>query len=317
METPTRRIRKKDPDTPYEYKKRCKDIPTCYDMVWDIPMKANFSGISRNNELVTEWIIDYFKRKKMTPVSSRIYIDNTYGLDIMFNYKTWVKFLKTSIFSKKLGVVPIVYKNNTIVHALLFFIDTRMKKKIDVYFIDSNGGSIKHNKDLEEIYDVSKRWILGEIKRNITTPFQMNDKVSSYILKTPILNDKKSSYMRHVDKIEEFDIIDKDEGFCQPWTYVILLDILCAPSQILKKDHYVRLLEESSGAYEYEEQQDYSRLIFMRTIMFWISKNMFNPRNKLYKKIIKNWKGELVFEDYSKIDTKHFYVYRGEHVAFV
>jgi hypothetical protein len=88
------------------------------------------------------------------------------------------------------------------------------------------------------------------------------------------------------------DVVDFDSGFCQPWTYVIMLDVLCAPQTALTRSHFSQLFRDAGGTSESEE--DYSRLMFIRAVLAWLAEHMFDLKDPFYKQTRASWPGDTL-----------------------
>lgn len=320
MQTPPfDRNKKNMVSTPDSYRKRCKDIPHATDMLWKVPKKANFHSMVKNYVLVIQWLMNHFKRKYSLAVAPSVTIEDYYNeenVTVTTDDQKWIKFARYAIFEKKFGVVAFVYKSNDFAHAIMSFVDARQKEKVVVYFIDPNGDETALDYDIAPIFKISRTWIQLAIEKWVLKPIGVKKNISTFMLKSPNVNFSKSSFMKTLDESNNYSFIETDKGFCQPWTFALMIDVLCAQEHVLSRDHFVRLYKRAGGGYINEQSRAYSRLMFLRATMSWIAEHMFDPNDRLYKTTIENWEGNAVFSSDNK-QMDNFIVYRGDNIAFV
>lgn len=231
--------------------------------------------VSRNHAVI-RWLCRYFGtyHRWLVGPDVEIKIRSNGSSFLLYDGKrdidTYQKFLRKIYSRKRAGVVSCGWRFKDDAHAFVLFITPNLKG----YIVDPNGSEFVVKGHAKHFYTMFRRRLT---ERSLDfDPFNNILSLEKiFILKTLDVNFNKTKDMDRIDKELGIHIEEEIGGYCQPWTYVILLDILCSGTLVLRNDHFTRLYTDAGGGFEEEEKRNYCRLIFMRATMTWIAKRMF------------------------------------------
>ena len=304
----------KDPSrnvmTSIAYQERCGEIPTAFETTRRIHSKADFTGFSAslNVKLVGEWLVKYFSKRKQVLIGPdfTVHERSFESVDFWYDSSDMKSFVRTVCVKRKLGITTCGFADEHMNgHAVLCVWDgTISNDRLNVYFIDPSGSNewsqrfVKHCR-LHFSYKI-QRYLINS--KSVKSSFSIH----TYTVNTPDLNDNYTIYMESRDRQENLhEIKDSVEGFCQPWVYVFLIDVMCTKKLFLSRGHYYRMYSRSGGESKSKREQQYKRLLYLRHVMSWISDNMFNPKDSMFEKNMANWRGNIPINpfDYSDYVT--------------
>jgi hypothetical protein len=307
-------------NTAKEYRKRCPAFPRP-GSVYHLPSRANFEPMSGNQIAVSRWLMSHARTVSdgediVIAPDLEIEIDPSHGIaqQITSDMPSLQHFYKRVILESKLGLLSFVYRRLSFssmskewVHAIPCIVDARdsseqdgMQGSVQCYFVDPTGSEvIDTDPDFASSHRILRKVIRKHITEFVLSPLQLHSNVRTFLLKSPVLNDHKTETMSRMDAMNGLHIQDNDDGFCQPWAYIIMLDVICAPRSFLRKNHFKRLWEEAGGKGLDEENRRYSRLLYVRMVLSWIASQM-----QPFKNI--GWKGPVPFsEKYQVVTLSH------------
>jgi hypothetical protein len=303
---PTRPPRGRLEGTRAQQQHRCAHIPAAWHSVWHVPHKADFRAFSNlEAHVVMRWLIGYVRRTRAMAVAPLLTVDRDTGElvhDVMLADETrWYRrFVERVVGKRELGLAPFGFYNAREGHATLCLVDARpmrrTKGRIDLYFVDPNGTDAGTRADMS-LYRMATRHLRERLQELYFLPHRVQPIVRATMLNVPPLNSKKSHYMRTRDFELGLHIRDENDGFCALWTYALILDVVCAPDRALSRDHFARLHARAGGDDPDPRERDYARLQFLRALLTWMTRRMFDRRDPHYAELVRDWDGPRVFAD--------------------
>lgn len=276
-------------------------MPQASDLLWRVPRVANFKLMSTQYVVTVEWIMEHFRRKRtdvlVAPHMTVSVVDDPMHPSHRFNEELWKRFLRKLVLSsKRMGVAAFVYEHrrDRWAHAFVCLFEVT-KSRVDVYFIDPNGRQSAFGRLLGPAFAYLRQAVVRLIHSWVLKPARLSadyKAVRTMILDTPDMNAGKTKDMYARDaRLGLQGLKDMDGGFCQPWTYVLMLDMLCAPQAALTRNHFTRIWQQAGGTSGSEAAREHSRLMFLRAVLTWLVEHMFDPRHALYAKTRARWGG--------------------------
>ena len=301
-----------------EHDRLCRDIPASWDRVWFVYENANFERMVNNYPVVIDWLSAHMRRKKkhLIAPSMDVFQMQPDGPIVTrhIDQDGWMAFTRHLVTSRTIGVAPMVWRTPRMAHSIVCFVDGRRRRRVDVYFVDPNGYRAAFKAITDHGYKSVRTAMVNTLRQSLLRVSRGGEyAVRSWVLKTPPLNNIKTEAMRLRDEQLGFDVIDEDAGFCEPWTYALMLDMLCAPSQVLTVGHFKRLFDRAGGQSEDPLERDHTRLMYLRAVLSWIARLMFNPSDPNYKNTMQRWKGEHILSSCSG-RLRMFAVDRGKDI---
>ena len=176
-------------------------------------------------------------------------------------------------------------------HAVICIFDSQtLKDRTNVYFIDPNGNNSRWTKPfVSQCRTFFNHWN-GWLIRNGMSEYHS---IHTYTLNTPSMNQGYTDYMEYRDKQENFRILDEWGGFCQPWTYVYLIDVMCTKQLFTTQNHFLRLYQRAGGTSNSSEERQYTRLMYLRQVLVWIWDNMTDAQLQ-YDRVTSNGLGNCL-----------------------
>jgi hypothetical protein len=308
---------RREENTGKEYRRRCPSFPRPH-TVYRLPSRADFEPMSGNQVAVSRWLMLYARtvsngKDILVAPDVEVVVDHSSDsvTEISSDPSSLQEFYRRVVLDSKLGLLSFVYRRlpnpshpREWVHAIACIVDARdaseqggMEGSVQCYFVDPTGNEIlAADADFASSHRMLRKVVRQQIADFVFSSLDVRPSVRTFVLRTPDLNDHKTLTMNEMDAQIGLHIQDHDPGFCQPWVYIILLDVICAPNSFLRKNHFQRLWDEASGNDPDPEVRRYIRLLYVRVVLSWIVVQMRPTRQT-------GWKGRIPFSETTRFVT--------------
>lgn len=242
--------------------------------MWRVPRTGDLYAVVRRHVEVTRWLVKQARRPvgpEVRLVGNRI---GTYRLRL--DERRWATFLSKVYTARDVGVVGAWWSVPGNAHAIVILVDARVAPRLHLYLVDPNGEDFSRDPDFEALYGAFRRELVATSRRVVARWLLLSKPhaVHSFMLHVPAINSGVTDDMRRRDRPYNIALHEVSRGLCQPWSYVFLLDVLCASSLVLTRGHFLRLVEAAGGESDDEEVRAHSRLMFLRATLGWIAEGM-------------------------------------------
>lgn len=244
--------------------------------------------------------------------------------------KQLLKFFETVVKKSNMGVLLFAYHEDPVHHAVTCVVDARRdgrgdsspvphsktskslffrrrggSKKgsgdaisdrvVSAYFVDPNGSDDVASFPLLARAHENMRWLVRNVAKCAPSVHAQRATVRTYFLSAPRLNDGKTEDMERRDRFHDLWIEDENLGFCQPWAYALLLDLVCSPGGFERSGHFRRMQKRATRG-DTGRRGRYAQLIYVRAVMTWIVRHMFDPSHPMYSSVVNAWHGPRPFD---------------------
>ena len=281
--------------TPTAYEQRCAGIPTPDDPEYVAATQADFTAYSMagNASVVTEWLVQYFSKRKQIVIGPYVMVvddgNESSPFTLRMNHSLFKEFAVEVCKRKRMGLFMCSLHSPTNAHSVLCVWDAQHdEKRTNVYFIDPDGFHKTTQRYVRACRHFFTKYVLEwmYMHRHVSASYRIH----TFTLNTPNVNSNYTSHMRKRDK--ELGLSNSllfEGGFCQYWTYVYLMDIMCTKKLFFSRGHFHRLYERAGGTSPSRQERDYTRLMFLRHVLTWITDRMFDPSDAIHAFTIKHW----------------------------